>query len=259
MTRPAAIRIEDLRAPVLTAVQRAAREGAARIPVCLEEDAVLAAARDQTGLTDFGAEDFRERLRVWLQAADEDEGLGPVGRVGFYRDCVRYAANRLRFEDLWRRHPEIADVEIRRPIIVAGLPRSGTTHLLNLMAADQRLRSLPYWESVEPMPVPGESPGPDGEDPRHARCAAVWALQDGLMPLLKNMHEMSPDHVHEEIELQALDFSSYLPEWVATVPRWRDYYLAHDQQPHYDYLKRVLQALQWLRGPPPRDRSGVSR
>ena len=69
------------------------------------------------------------------------------------------------------------------------------------------------------------------------------------MPLLKNMHEMSPDHVHEEIELQALDFSSYLPEWVATVPRWRDYYLAHDQQPHYDYLKRVLPALQWLRGP----------
>jgi hypothetical protein len=63
------------------------------------------------------------------------------------------------------------------------------------------------------------------------------------------MHDMAPEHVHEEIEVQALDFSSYELEWIATVPRWRDYYLAHDQTPHYAYLKKGLQALQWLRGP----------
>jgi hypothetical protein len=63
------------------------------------------------------------------------------------------------------------------------------------------------------------------------------------------MHHMTPEHVHEEIELQAADFSSYLLEWTARVPRWRDYYLSHDQTPHYAYLKRALQALQWLRGP----------
>jgi hypothetical protein len=55
--------------------------------------------------------------------------------------------------------------------------------------------------------------------------------------------------VHEEIEVQALDFASYELEWIATVPRWRDYYLAHDQTPHYAYLKQGLQVLQWLRGP----------
>lgn len=70
-----------------------------------------------------------------------------------------------------------------------------------------------------------------------------------VAPLLRNMHDLAPDHVHEEIEVANLDFSSYQPEWLAVVPRWRDYYYAHDQRPHYEYMKNVLKALQWLRGP----------
>ena len=57
------------------------------------------------------------------------------------------------------------------PIIVVGLPRSGTTHLVNLIAADPRLRSLPLWESYEPVPTPGEPATRDAADPRHQRCA----------------------------------------------------------------------------------------
>ena len=243
-----AIRIEDLQDPQLTPLQKSIREAAQKIAVHFTEDAVLGAAREQTGLDDFGPDDFRERLAVWLQALEEDVDLGAVGRVGAFRDCVRYAANRLRLEDLVRRHPEILDEEVRRPIIVAGLPRSGTTHLLNLIAADTRLRSLPYWESLEPIPVPGEAPGPDGVDPRLARCRRSYEMQIQLSPLLKNMHDMSPEHVHEEIELQCLDFGSYELEWIATVPRWRDYYLSHDQTPQYAYLRKALQAVQWLSG-----------
>jgi hypothetical protein len=91
--------------------------------------------------------------------------------------------------------------------------------------------------------------GEDGVDPRLSRCRANYAMQSQLMPLLKNMHDMAPEHVHEEIELQGLDFSSYVIEWIANVPRWRDHYLAHDQTPSYRYMKRVLKALQWMRGP----------
>lgn len=243
------IRIHDLAEPELSEFQRAVIAGAEALPVDFREEAVLAAAVKRSGLKDFGAEDFRERLRVQLASFAEDEGLNGVGRVGAFRDCVRYAANRLRLVDLLRRHPEIEDEKIERPLVIAGLPRSGTTHLLNLVAADPQLRSLPYWESLEPFPAPDERPGPDGIDPRLARCRKQHALQDRLTPLLKNMHDLAPEHVHEEIELMALDFSCYGPEWIATVPRWRDYYLAHDQTPHYAYLKRALQALQWLRGP----------
>ena len=249
MARPDDIRISDLASPELTPIQLKIMEAAGGMSVEFTEEAVLAAACKATGLSDFGNDDFRERLAIWLQAVDEDELLGPVGRIGVLRDITRYATNRLRFEDLLRRHPEILEIEIERPIIIAGLPRSGTTHLLNLIAADRRLRSLPYWESIEPIPIPGEEPGPDGVDPRLARCRASYQQQDVMMPLLKNMHDLAPEHVHEEIELQGLDFSSYELEWIATVPRWRDYYLEADQRSSYAYMKNVLRALQWMRGP----------
>ncbi len=246
---PEEIRIDDLAEPVLTPLQQAAREGAEKTPVDLTMDGVLGAAQEQTGLSDFGPDDFRERLAVWLQSFAEDDNLSAVGRVGAYRDCVRYAVARLRLEDFVERNPGVQDVEIARPIIVVGLPRSGTTHLLNLIAADTRLRSMPYWESLEPVPVPGEEPGEDGVDPRLARCRRGHEMQLQLLPLLKNMHDMAPEHVHEEIELMGPDFSAYMIEWVTSVPRWRDYYFAHDQRPHYAYMKRALKVLQYQRGP----------
>ncbi len=70
-------------------------------------------------------------------------------------------------------------------------------------------------------------------------------------PFVAAMHPMEPDHVHEENELMAPDFSNYNLEWVARAPAWRDHYLAQDQTPHYAYLKQVLQILQWYR---PRER-----
>ena len=246
---PQDIRIEDLANPVLTPMQTAVVEGFRNATITFTEEAVLGAAKQKTGLADFGPDDFRERLAVWLQSIEEDNDLGPMGRMRIFGDMVRYASNRLRFHDLLKRHPEILDVEIRKPIIIAGLPRSGTTHLVNLIAADKRLRSLPYWESLEPIPDPTEKPGADGKDPRLVRCENEYKMFSQVAPLLKNMHDMTPEHVHEEVEVQALDFSSYLPEWLATVPRWRDYYYSHDQRLHYAYMKNVLKALQWMRGP----------
>ncbi|ABQ69647.1 hypothetical protein Swit_3301 [Rhizorhabdus wittichii RW1] len=238
------IRIDDLAEPRLTERQRAAIDAAP--PVTMTVEAVLGAARAATGLSDFGAGDFRERLAIWLASYDEDRDLGALGRATLFGECVRYAVARLRIEDLWRRHPEIAAVAIDRPIMVAGLPRSGTTHLVNILAADPRLRSTPLWETMEPIPGPDDI---GDRDQRRARTAAMWGGFEEMLPLMPAMHEMAPDHVHEDIELQGPDFSSYLPEWLSRPARWRDHYLASDQTPHYAYARRVMQALSWLKGP----------
>ena len=245
------IRIDDLRAPVLSEVQRAALAYGEKQKLELSVPAVLAAAMTRTGLEDFGPGDFRARLALQLEEVDQDGERTGLGRLTVWNDSVRAAANRLLIRDLLRRHPEIQDVEIRRPIIVVGLPRSGTTHLVNLIAADQRLRSMPLWEGQEPVPDPREKAGEDGVDPRYLRSARAWAGMQATAPLVASMHPMNPDHIHEEIELQLPDFASYNHEWVVRAPRWRDHHLGHEQTPHYAYMKTALQILQWQR---PRER-----
>jgi len=247
--KPDAIRIDDLAAPRFTPDVQQMLASVAGMKVDFTEEAVLGAARAQTGMEDFGPEDFRERLALVARSMDEDRDLSPLGRLTNFGMLVRFAANRLRIEDLCRRHPEILDIEIRRPLIVAGLARSGTTHLLNLLSADTRLRSLPYWEAQEPVPLPGESPAPGQEDPRIVRCREAIAMQDQVMPLFKLMFNLQAERTHEEIDLLAIDFSTMFFENLALVPRWRDYYMTHDQVPHYEYLKKIMKVLTWLRGP----------
>ena len=245
----AEIRVTDLAAPELNDVQRSALQMAERLKVDFSEEHILAQARARTGLSDFGADDFRQRLRVLAEEWGGDDGLTMLGRLGLQQSLVRYATNRLLIQDELKRHPEIRELPVERPIIVAGLPRTGTTHLLNLMAADSRLRSLPLWEAYEPLPLPGERPLADGSDPRYRRCAEAWASMQLMTPLLAAMHPMNPDHIHEELELMTPDFASYNFEWLSMSPRWRDHYYRTDQTPHYRYMKDVLRILQRRRGP----------
>jgi hypothetical protein len=244
------IQIEDLAQPTLNEAQRAALAWGESQPVQLRAEAVLAAARARTGLEDFGAGDFRERLELLCQEWDADRALTAMHRAVLFGYLLRYASNRLLIEDTLRRHPQILNEKIDRPVIVTGLPRSGTTHLVNLLAADARFHSLPLWQSYEPVPLPGEAPLADGTDPRYARCAATWEGMKQVTPLLASMHPMEPEHIHEELELMGPDFASYNFEWLTMSPRWRDHYLSTDQTPHYEYLKRVLQLLQWQRREP---------
>lgn len=247
--RPDDIRITDLIAPQLNEAQQAAIAFGESLDLRLSETDILTQAMRRTGLSDFGPDDFRERLRLLVDEWGSDPDLTGIGRLGLQRHLVRYACNRLLIRDLLGKHPEILDLEIDRPIIVVGLPRTGTTHLLNLMAADRRFRSLPLWESYEPVPLTGETVSADGIDPRYRRCADDWDRARMMVPLLEAMHPMNPDHIHEELELMTPEFASYNFEWLAVSPRWRDHYFATDQTPHYEYMKSVLKILQWLRGP----------
>jgi hypothetical protein len=250
-TRPDPVRLDDLAAPQFPDEVQQMFAGAAAFAdsVELDADALMTSAAQGVGLDDFGPMDFVERLEVLLAALRTEAPLSPMGRIAAASSVTQLLTNRLLLADLLRRHPEIHDVEIARPIVIAGLPRTGTTHLHNLISADPALRSLPYWESVQPVPMPAEA-GLAGtpQDPRLARTEANLAVMEQVMPHFKRMHEMTTWHVHEEIQLLAMDFSTMLFETMAPMPTWRDFYLSHDQRPHYAYLKTVLQALQWLRG-----------
>lgn len=247
MQNPAIIRIDDMADPAISPELAAARHGPADWPASMTAGQVLDRAMAETGLSDFGPETgFRDRLAVILQALDEDAGLTRGGRITILQGAVRVMANRLRIEDLVKRHPEILDIPIEKPIFIAGLPRSGTTHLVNWLARDDRLNSLTLWESEEP--VPAVEVGPGEVDPRLARSAGVWEAFGRLLPHMAAMHEMAATDIHEDNELMFMDMNCYNWEFQSRLPRWIDHYLAHDRTVSYAYEKKVLQVIAWYRG-----------
>ena len=214
-------------------------------PGRLVDDAIAKAG----GLDDFGPDGWQEPLEVICRAYRTEAGLSRFGTVSIHAQLVQLLANRLLIAEVIRRHPQALEEEVRAPIVIAGLPRTGTTHLHNLMSADPSLRFLPYWESIEPAPAAGEPMFGDGSlAPRTARCDAAIDMAEMWTPELKRMHEMSTWHAHEEIHLLAIDCSSMYFDTLAVVPSWREYYRSQDQTPHYRYLRTVLQVLQFLRG-----------
>ncbi|CAJ1494878.1 sulfotransferase family protein [[Mycobacterium] burgundiense] len=245
-TRPAPVRFTDFADPTYPEAAQPIRDGLAGYgaTLVLRPDALCAAAEQRTGLTAWGDPAFRDRLDALCTALREEADLSGAGTAIAFEQLTGHLVNRLRLEALVAAHPEIEQVAIERPIIICGLPRTGTTHLHNLLAADPSLRHLPYWESLEPFPT-GE---PDDPEPRRQRCAAGLELVHTSMPEFRRMHDMTVEHAHEEIQLLGNDIAGMLFETTHHVPSFAAYYKSHDQAASYAYLKRTLQALQWLRG-----------
>ena len=243
------VRIEDLAAPQRGPEEQAIYDMALRMHVDLDPDALVARARAETGLDRLGGTGVVDRLRRHLAAVDADTGLSGLGRHLVRDRTLGLLRARLRYEEFVARHPEALEVELEPPVIVVGLPRSGTTHLVNLLAADSRFRSMPWWEVREPTPVRGDGPGRDGVDPRFTRCHTEWETTRSVAPLTALMHDRPPWSIEEDCELVDLDVCSYTLEWHARVPAWRDFYFELEQRDHYRFLRQHLQVLSYLRGP----------
>ena len=114
----------------------------------MDADALVAAAAETAGLDDFGAPGWREGLERYLDALASEAQLNDLGRVAIEVQIVGALTNRLRVIDWWTGHPELAAEHVDRPIIVLGLPRTGTTLLSELLHRDPANRSLMRWEAT---------------------------------------------------------------------------------------------------------------
>ena len=253
---------DDLDDPEFNWQQRLILSLAGRREVSLDIESLLYAARSKTGLTDFGPDDFRERISLLLSDYNADTGMSSVGRGQMFDDLLRCAKNRLMIQDRLNSTHDLHDYALAPPLAVAGLPRSGTTNLVNLLASDSRFQSLPLWRIQEPFHAPDKekasvslkfnawllrkilnSSDTPHDDPRYLRSSLRWSGMQIMAPKLAAMHPMNPDHVHEELELMTYDFASNQFEWTSVIPGYRDYYLRTDQTPHYEYLLKVLKLL----------------
>ncbi|MDT8368985.1 MAG: sulfotransferase, partial [Longimicrobiales bacterium] len=122
--------------------------------VRFEPESLLDTARRRTGLDDFGDPAFREPFERLVEAYASAPHLKTLGRVAARVDLLRLLTNRLHLVDDRKRNPAIAEVPIERPIFIVSLPRTGTTFLHGLLAADPANRIPRSWEVMYPSPPP---------------------------------------------------------------------------------------------------------
>jgi hypothetical protein len=217
-----------------------------KVPIApLSEESLLAAARKQTRLSDFGDPCFLVGLPVLLDDLERHGNLSWFGRHVFVRmQLLRILANRLRIEDDLKRHPEILDVPIERPLFIVGLPRTGTTLLHNLLAQIPGVRAPLLWELLSPSPPP--SPEGRETDSRVVSVHRQMRFQRYVMPELIAAHPMSAQAPDECYHLLELTFASIsLSLLAASAPRYNAWLLAKDRVPDYQYFRRLLQILKW--------------
>ncbi|MGH7565775.1 MAG: sulfotransferase family protein [Gemmatimonadota bacterium] len=171
--------------------------GLARIGLrtSLEEESLLRSARRVTRLSDFGDEEFRTPLRRLLQAYEEEVFLSPTDRLIKRIDLVDMLATRLRVQRLIVRHPEILEEPVRRPLIVTGLPRTGTTLLQRLLSLDPNARPLLGWEALWPAPISRRRAGRKDSRIGHARRVA-WTVRR-FLPGIDRIHPIDPEGPEE--------------------------------------------------------------
>lgn len=204
---------------------------------------LLAAARAETGLDDFGEDSFREGLERLVRALRDEARLNSAGRLGIHRVLVGLLSQRLQIEDWYRRHPEIDDEPIDAPLIGLGLPRTGSTALSFLLAENPDTRSLRRWEGVQPCPPPSTVEGPDL---RIERSQAEVEHQVRVSPRSAALVPATASGPTECHSLMALDFKAHHFQAFAHIPSYSKW-LVHeaDLTPTYRYERRVLKLLQW--------------
>jgi hypothetical protein len=225
--------------------------GLARID--LNPDKLIAAAKKETGLNEFGDGSFVEPMRLMIRALEEEADLNPVGRFMNRANIVRLLKGRLYAEDLLSRHPEILERTFPDPVVVVGLGRSGTTRLHRLLASDPNFLHLKSWESVYPVPYPEcFTARTEGKtDPR------ITAIEQGLKavlymsPQVAAVHPLGTFEVEEEIGLLQYGFSSQIFEIQAKIPTFAEWLMNHSQQDAYEYMVQLMKIISWFRKDPP--------
>jgi len=200
-----------------------------------------AKAAESTGLDDFGDPAYRAGLRLLLESLDENRNLSAGGRAIFQGQIVNTLATRLRSEQRLKRHTEAEDVVIRRPLIITGLVRTGSTALHYLMGQDPTLQKLEYWLSAQPQPRPPRDAWAAHPDFRRAEAELAFLYETA--PTLMAVHEMHADWPEECRHILAQSFTDDCFESAASLPRYVEWYHRTPHRETYHRHRRLIRLI----------------
>jgi hypothetical protein len=218
-------------------------DGPGRRFISLDVDHVLAAGRRRGGGRDFQDTTFLEALGHLVRALATEARLNVLGRIVARETVVNHLATRLHLEADRRRHREIAAEPIQRPIVITGLPRSGSTLLHKLLAQDPANRVPQTWEMLDPSPPPER--GTYDHDPRIASAERNLRWFHRLVPEFKAIHAVGARMPEECVVILSHSFLSSQFCSMYSVPSYQAWVRGQDLVPAYQLHRRVLQQLQW--------------
>lgn len=242
--------VDDLANPEISEEGQEILAERAKIPIEFSIAGILEYAQGISDIPIFRDAEMEDSLKRFLEEGHEQGGFSKAGQKLLATQFAGFIVQRSRLEHLIAENPEILSVEIEAPIIIAGIPRSGTTNLSNIIASDSRLRSLSFWESEGPFPSKDGNPL-DGisEDELVEMGRQALANIHTVLPMAQLMYDISFKDAAEELCFMAMAgcpcaymVRAYTPEW----NHW--FYNQMDPAPMYQLIKKSLQALNWLQG-----------
>jgi hypothetical protein len=199
-------------------------------------------AKRRSSLNHFGEGDFSEALSRLLQSCHDEARLNLIGKIALKTDVLETLCVRLQMERDRQLYPDITRQEIRDPLFIVGLPRSGTSVLHRLLAADPAHRSPLMWEVRSPSP-----PTRKDERRRIQRATQSCNFFNWLAPTFRYVHAVGAEIPQECVSLMTPTFLSDQFDAMYYVPSYRTWFFRQDLRPAYKYHRRFLQHLQFRR------------
>ena len=208
----------------------------------MQVEDIIAKAQRTTGLSDLGDPAVLAGLEKLVKASNDEAHLSETGAPRWEATIVSTLANRLRVVDYLKRHPDLLERTIDRPMFVFGLPRTGTTLTINLLSADRARRCLLRWEALDSVP-----PAKAGELHTDPRCVAEQqrlALAVKYAPQIAAIHYEDADSPTECQYAMAMSFCAQIFDSTAHIPSYREWFFQTSYLPAFKFHKQLLQLLQ---------------
>lgn len=221
--------------------QAASLDVASVVP--LDSQSLIAQAIKNTGLEDFGDEEWLDHFQVLMDSIEKEANLHFTGRILTRAEFLCYLEARLQITDWLKKAPEIHNEVIDRPVFITGYARSGTTILYEVLSQDPRFRVPLKWESLFPCPPPQTASF--DTDPRIAAANKVNDFNESVIPEFKTMHKSAGTLPVESLELNYFTFLSEVYPIIFQIPTYARYLEAKGMTYSFEWQKKLLKLLQW--------------
>ena len=169
-------------------------DGLSKKMIPIDAERVMKLAERTTGLSDWGDGGLRKRLEATVDGLNQ-ANLNTTGLFGARYVLNWHLGNKLRVVDFAKRHPELDDVEIERPVVITGFFRTGTTFLHNVLAADPNNRVARAWELSYPLGRLGDPLGDVAW--RRAQAKFTFGFNQAAIPDQGVAHHVTADSYEE--------------------------------------------------------------